>query len=147
MTGYGAVGVVLAGCSAIPFWLIESFWKFFQKAHETRLGQIEACMKEGCANLKLLQMWSSWYDGFSDLGVAAWLELSTKPHVLFPHIFLFGAALLLALTIPPRPHSETGKLLSGILFRHFKSGQVGKQPMTPDDRSVAAKAIRSAPVE
>ncbi|WP_422369106.1 hypothetical protein [Pelagibius sp.] len=104
----GRVGVAVAGLSAIPFWLTESFWKLSQHLHGERTKDIEKCLSDGCTDLKPLQIYTSWFETLGGFwtGVGHWLGVAFQPNVITPYVFLLATGLVLAWRFPPPASTE-----------------------------------------
>lgn len=100
----GRVGVMLAGLSAIPFWLTETLWKLFQRTSLDRIMEIEACqiglaVRDGaCTAAQIATVWNSSFDKSS---WNYWKDGAFDLHVLFPHFALLLAGAALAIFWPP----------------------------------------------
>jgi len=87
------VGALTAGLIAIPFWLLETMWKGFQKSYELRLDELEGCfalMTESCLTPNIM---ASWRIGFNNIGFMDWLVLFIRPQVSLPHVILLIAGI------------------------------------------------------
>lgn len=103
ITSSGRVGVIIAACSAIPFWLTESMWKVFQKMHEARVLTIERCLREQCSDVVPMQIWASWDQAFRGSSLlSSWAGVAFDLHVLVPYVFLFFGGLALPFLFPPK---------------------------------------------
>ena len=84
--------LVIAGMTALTFWIVEALWKANQQAYYPRLKAIEAsfeAMKDGTkgADLSPLQITTSWNRDKTFLCRAAGvLWIACWPHVCLPHL-------------------------------------------------------------
>lgn len=96
----GRVAVIAAALSAIPFWIIDAFWKSYQMAYLGRLGFLESvtnCSELDSHSPGIVSGWRldhQWFD---------WLTVLHMPNVALPHVFVLCLGLYLAWRHPPNP--------------------------------------------
>jgi hypothetical protein len=78
--------LLIAGFSALAFWLVEALWKTNQQAFYPRIRAIEAAFREG-SEIPPLQIATSWSASWH----AAWgaglpYRVFRWPHVFLPHL-------------------------------------------------------------
>lgn len=104
MAGIGAayfqgkpIILVLAGISALLFWLVEGLWKTFQYAYYARIRRIENYFAGNKSNIQPLQISTSWSESWHEGGIRRLFRIMAWPHVFLPHgvVFLGGAILYL----------------------------------------------------
>lgn len=95
----GAILVVLAACSVLPFYLTDAVWKAIQGGYLLRLADIEAAFRTDSAT-EAFQMFTVWSGGFR-LDIAGLWAAAVNPTVFLPHLPIFVAGLLLAWLRPP----------------------------------------------
>jgi len=91
---------ILAGLSAVLFWVLEAKWKSFQYAFSPRIQEIEAYFrgdkKEGGVNP--LQIYTAWFHSYQapeDGTGRNWVRYGLLPFVLIPHVVTLLVAVLL----------------------------------------------------
>ncbi|QBF31457.1 hypothetical protein [Thalassococcus sp. S3] len=99
------MGVVLAALISVPFWIIDTMWKMYQKASLVRLELIEHCVRY---NIECVPMQSvaSWQASYSSFDFWDWISTAINPNVCLPHIVLLLLGLFLACRRPPH-HPST----------------------------------------
>lgn len=88
---------LFAAGAALVFWVIEALWKSFQYMYGPRIAELEEAFRtESFNELAPLQIYTSWYETFSNSGfqVLAHLRLGI---VCFPHAVTLVAGLTLFL--------------------------------------------------
>ena len=108
MAGIGAAYVeskpgllLLAGASALLFWIIEGLWKTFQYAYYARIFEIEGFLSGERQKIKAPQIGVSWSRSFREGGTRRLWKVLTWPHVALPHVVVgFGGVLLYLLMKP-----------------------------------------------
>lgn len=98
----GRIGVLIAGLSAIPFWLTETYWKMFQSAYEDRIKAIELCNRDPVTSCAPMQIFTAWEVSFEGGPIRHWIESAFDVHVLLPHAPLLAAGVLFAIFLPPK---------------------------------------------
>ncbi len=92
------IAVIAAALSAIPFWVIDAFWKSYQNAFLARIEDLEkivSCTKDSAYRFGIVTDWQdahNWYD---------WLTVLHMPNVALPHVFTLLLGLYLAWKHPP----------------------------------------------
>lgn len=95
---FGRVAVVAAALSAIPFWVIDSFWKSYQTAFLSRLDYLEGiqdCSRIASHSFGIVSDWQLSHEWFS------WIGMLYMPNVALPHAFVLLFGLYLAWRYPP----------------------------------------------
>jgi hypothetical protein len=108
MAGVGAayfqqepIVLILAGLSALTFWLIEAQWKTFQYAYHARIREIEDFLSGKLDTIKVPQISTSWRQSWHAGGARRLFNVLTWPHVLLPHALIFFGSIILFFAFPP----------------------------------------------
>ncbi|MBL3553168.1 hypothetical protein [Rhodovulum sulfidophilum] len=99
---FGRVAIVAAALSAIPFWIVDSFWKSYQVAFLNRLEgleNIQNCSEILNHSFGIVSGWKNAHSSFD------WVGMLYMPNVALPHAFVFFLGLYLAWRHPPNPIS------------------------------------------
>ena len=96
---FGRVAIVAAALSAIPFWIVDAFWKSYQTAFLGRLEFLETVQncKDESYRFGIVTDWSASH------GMFDWLGFLYMPNVALPHAFVLFFGLYLAWKHPPKP--------------------------------------------
>jgi hypothetical protein len=97
----GAILVILAACSVLPFYLTDAVWKAIQAGYLVRLAELESAFRSE-SMIGAFQMFTVWGDSFG-LSLASLWAAAINPTVFLPHLPIFLAGLLLAWFRPPNP--------------------------------------------
>lgn len=95
---FGHVAIIAAALSALPFWIVDAFWKSYQAAFLGRIEALESiqnCETLTSHSLGIISDWQSshnWYD---------WVTFLYMPNVALPHAFVLFFGLYLAWKHPP----------------------------------------------
>ncbi|QXQ04763.1 hypothetical protein KX816_10585 [Sphingosinicellaceae bacterium] len=84
-------GYALIACAAAAagFWLIETYWKLFQRAFFGRINEIEDALRAGTADtVRSFQIGRSWQTSFQQYGVAMFLHVALTASVALPHVLI-----------------------------------------------------------
>lgn len=96
---FGRVAIVTAALSAVPFWIVDAFWKSYQTAFLGRLRRLESitdCSETTRHSLGIVSDWNAahaWFD---------WILMLYMPNVALPHVFVLAFGLYLAWRHPPK---------------------------------------------
>jgi len=84
--------LLLSSGAGILFWIIEAYWKSFQRVARRRAKDIEAYLNGNLDDLKYPYITSAWGDNWFHRDV---FEVFFWPHVLLPHLIvvLLGSIL------------------------------------------------------
>lgn len=94
--------LVVAGVTAIAFWLVEALWKANQHAYYPRIKQIEAYCAGSIPDIRPLQVGSSWTATYrKNRRELLVLHVATWPHVWLPHLPVALCAFILWSVAPP----------------------------------------------
>ena len=77
---------LLAGFSAVLFWLIEGYWKTFQYAYYDRSGKIEDYFAEKRKDIIPLQIGRDWFKRWQGGGSKRLWRIMFWSHVALPHV-------------------------------------------------------------
>lgn len=95
--------LLIAGASAVVFWLIEAMWKNNQYAFYRRVKEIETYFREPAGRVfEPFQIATSWSESWRKNGGSAnSIWIMTWPHVALPHLVVAAAATILYFVSPP----------------------------------------------
>ena len=95
----GKVVLWLAALSALPFWLVDTFWKAYQSAYLSRIAELEAI--SGCSEMTEFSLGAaaSWRTAYEAFDFTDWVEFAALS--AFPHVFVIGVGIFLVLFFPP----------------------------------------------
>ncbi|TLP48345.1 hypothetical protein FDK21_01380 [Cohaesibacter sp. CAU 1516] len=86
-TRAGAMTMLFAALSALPFWITDAVWKSYQNAYVPRIKALEeniACAADGEIDFNI---YSSWRPNWGEFD---WLGLIFKANVMMPHVFVLA---------------------------------------------------------
>lgn len=112
----GRVGVALAGCSAIPFLLLDALWRSYQLAYYSRLCALEMALSGDHEKFSRHcieppaetgpEIFRAWVDTVhAEEMEHIWIAL-TSWSVLLPHVVVIFAGIGLAVFLPPKEGSR-----------------------------------------
>ncbi|MEM9668895.1 MAG: hypothetical protein AAF950_08210 [Pseudomonadota bacterium] len=94
--------LLIAGVSAIIFWLTEALWKTIQQGFYERIYAIEKWFQNDSASFPPFQIALSWRTSWQKKGQSLYvLYVMTWPHVAIPHVVVALSAFGCYLWIPP----------------------------------------------
>jgi len=77
--------ILVAGLSAVAFWLTEGYIRAYQYAYYDRAGVIEKYFSGERGTISPLQTGSSWASSFAKIGFLKLVKILLWPEVLLPH--------------------------------------------------------------
>lgn len=87
---------LVSSVSAILFWGIEVYWKFFQRAFYERVQDIESYFANGKKDIAILQISYSWNEAFGKMiKNSDSYRLLFYPHVMLPHSIVCAGGFLI----------------------------------------------------
>ncbi|MCO4826450.1 MAG: hypothetical protein KC451_16510 [Amylibacter sp.] len=96
---FGRVAIISAALSAIPFWIVDAFWKSYQTAFLGRLEFLEGiqnCSETASHSFGIVSDWDHSHEWFD------WIGMLYMPNVALPHAFVLLFGLYLAWKHPPK---------------------------------------------
>ncbi len=91
--------ILVAGLSALTFWIIETLWKTFQNAHYRRVRQIEDYFKGRISKITPFQIGKTWSAEYREARLKTFVRAFFWPHVYLPHLVVVILSLLIYLLI------------------------------------------------
>jgi hypothetical protein len=107
--------LLVAGGSALVFWIVEATWKYNQRAFYPRILDIESWFRNGAGDgaSKPFQITSRWKNEFAPwtadwIYTTGWRALGIPffVGVMMPHVMVIAAGLLLYQYMPPEPAKD-----------------------------------------
>ncbi len=101
----GKVVLWIAALSSIPFWILDTLWKSYQKAYLARLIDLEAIENCAAVNSHKLGFIAAWDKAWKEFGMCDWAGCIANS--AFPHAFVLLIGVFLVLKFPPQQSRET----------------------------------------
>ena len=77
--------LVLASLSAIVFWVLEAYWKAFQKPYIARINAIEAYFSGEVEIIENFQISKGWQKAYAKLNIS---EPMRRTNIMLPHVII-----------------------------------------------------------
>lgn len=90
---------LLASLSALVFWFLEYKWRTYQEPFMLRSIDIEKYFSGDCLDIQLFQVGSKWQVVKRNMTNKTKLQIFLFAHVMFPHILIVLAGVLLYLLV------------------------------------------------
>lgn len=87
--------LIAAAAAAAAFWLIETYWKLFQRAFFGRINEIEDAFRAGTSDtVPSFQIGRSWQASFRQYGFGMSLHVALTASVALPHALIMAMSAL-----------------------------------------------------